>query len=1344
LPNFSRNNFAGGSLFYKKVMKPPVLRIFALIAFLLIGVGIVTWFGRGPSVQAERQIEFGGERSDDRAAADVSTSDTGSLADHASGEHNPRNTSSAEGDGDSADQRRVVGPTVWERLGKVEIRATRQQTLADGTVTRSHLLRIQGKYPDVIFEGKVPVGRPDAPDHELTQGIARVANHLLVRPKAGISDEAFRNALLDLGMEVRNQLSPDGAWVVTLPETSLDAADQAIARLQTDSRIAFAEPDYLVFPTDIPALKVPLEMSNGVLIRTDLEYPYYEGLNSFAPVFDPAILAAAAEERLTSYPEGSRILTFDLPTFLIGADYYTPEIREQNFVISGNAGITVGSAISSIYPNNGSNYVTCQTNPATNLTIRHADSLSFTMMAIDLSESTKNAAVPTTIQFTGYKAGGGTVTQSFVTDGINDGTGPLTDFQTFTFNANFTGLSKVVITSNSQMVDNIVVKLDEEETPVPVLEAPLFYQVDFESPRHAVDQVVSVGGAFAPTTIPLGTPTVRSGVGSMDGQALEFTGQGLQQIGFALRQAASVYRLEFDAYLDLPSHFSVHFDGLSMNETHAVQFHADGSIALKQNGQDIILPGSFPLVERFHVTVSANRTANYWEMYVNDVLQFRRTLNSGGNDLQKIRFNTGNPGSRVGYLDNVEIYATPSDLIPVPEGRLSLSTGSITFPPRTVGTTQAAHVLLKNIGTGRLDIINIYSLNSQFNVPGSHGVNIPPGGEYAISVVFAPTVPGPRTSVISIQSNDPQRSIAMIYTNGEALGTPEITFDTPPLDIAMGAGTVGTRSFKLGNSGIADLTWDLAVQVESTVSEDSIGDPLVLNDPSFPSQWSLGAPSPGNGGIDAVHGWLTTTGSAATCIAVIDSGVDIAHPDFAGNLWVNEGEIPGNGLDDDGNGYVDDVHGWDFGDNDSDPTDVDGHGTHVAGIVAARGDNALGVAGVAWNSRVMALKFFSDSGPGYTSDAIQAVTYATRMGAKISNNSWGGGDYSQALLAAIQEANDAGSLFVAAAGNDGLDNDLYGHFPSSYRVPNVVSVASTTRTDTFSSFSNYGLESVDLAAPGSEILSLQPNAEYALSSGTSMAAPHVAGVAALLQTENPTLTPSQLKQLLMYGSDSLVSLSNRVASYGRLNAAKALRAELPRWLQPEEIGGIIPPDESRQIPLTIDTSTLALGTYTQSIIISSNDPRAPRLNLDVILRVVPNDDYTVWLRENFAVNNMLFMDTQSTEWADGADMDGDGVTNFLEYFSGQSPTSPNTTPVTSMVPMAGEKVFEFRARQNDPNVEYVVEWSETLQGTWRRDGLEVVEDSTEGMPPGVHRIRVKLTGEQPASAFFRLVVGRSS
>jgi hypothetical protein len=1265
------------------------------------------------------------------------------VASHQPSTPSPTDKPSSAGDEDLSASSKVVGPSLWERLGQVEIRATKQRVLPDGTTKRSHLLKIEGKYPDVIFEGVVPAGRPGAPDHDLTRGIAKVANHLLVRPKAGVSVETFRIVLMDLGLNVRNELSPDGAWVVTLPETSLDAGDETIARLQKDSRIAFAEPDYLVFPTNLPALKIPLEMSNGVLIRSDFEYPYREGLSSVVPLYDPAILAAAAQESLTSYPEGSRILSFDLPTFPIGADYYSHEIQEQNFVITGNGGVTVGSAISSLYPNNGSNYVTCQADPPTKLTIRHTESIPFTILAIDLAELSKNAAVPTTIQFTGYKVSGGTVTQSFVTDGINDGTGPLADFQTFTFNPNFTGLSKVEIITNKQMVDNIVVKLDAVETPVPTLEAPLFYQVDFESPRHTVGQMVSLGGAFAPTTIPLGAPMIRSGVGAMNGQALEFTGQGIQQIGFALRQAASVYRLEFDAYLDLPGQYSVHFDGLSQNEVHAVYFHSNGSIALKQNGLDISLPGNFPLKERFHVTVSANRTANYWEMYVNDVLQFRRPLNSGGNDLQRIRFSTGSPGARAGYLDNVEIYAYPGDLVPVPEGRLSLSTTSITFPPRTVGTTQAAHVLLKNIGTGRLDIINITSLNSQFNVPGSHGVNIPPGGEYAISVVFAPTVPGPRTSVISIQSNDPQRSIAMIYTNGEALATPEITFDTPPLDIAMAAGTTGTRSFKLGNSGIADLTWDLAVQVESTVSEDSVGDPLLPNDPSFPSQWSLGAPSPGNGGIDAVHGWLTTTGSDETCIAVIDSGVDIAHPDLAGNLWVNEGEIPGNGIDDDGNGYIDDVHGWDFGNDDSDPTDVEGHGTHVAGIIAARGDNALGVAGVAWNARVMALKFFSDAGPGYTSDAIQAVSYATRMGAKISNNSWGGGDYSQALLGVIQEADEAGSLFIAAAGNDAFDNDLYAHFPSSYRVANVVSVASTTRTDTLSSFSNYGSEAVDLAAPGSEILSLQPNGGYALDSGTSMAAPHVAGVAALLYTENPTLTPGQLRQLMMYGSDSLVSLSNRVASHGRLNAAKALRAELPRWLQPQEIGGIIPPGESRQIPLTIDTGTLELGTYTQSIIISSNDPRSPRLNLDVILRVVPNDDYTAWLRENFAVNNMLFMDTQSTEWADGADMDGDGVNNLLEYFSGNSPTNPNGEPLTAMLSQASDRIFEFRARPNDPNIQHVVEWSETLQGAWRRDGLEVVEDSTEGMPPGVHRIRVKLTGVAPPSAFFRLVVGRT-
>ena len=292
--------------------------------------------------------------------------------------------------------------------------------------------------------------------------------------------------------------------------------------------------------------------------------------------------------------------------------------------------------------------------------------------------------------------------------------------------------------------------------------------------------------------------------------------------------------------------------------------------------------------------------------------------------------------------------------------------------------------------------------------------------------------------------------------------------------------------------------------------------------------------------ISATGAWDVFTGSSDVVIGVIDTGIDYLHPDLAANIWVNEGEIPDNGLDDDGNGYVDDVHGWDSGNDDGDPMDDHGHGTHVAGTIGAIGNNGTGVVGVSWNVRIAALKFLSSGGNGSTSDAIVCVEYATSMGFRVTNNSWGGTSYSQALRDAIESAGDAGGLFVASAGNSSVNVDLHPHYPAAYSLPNIISVASTTDDDVLSSFSNWGPVSVDLAAPGSEVYSTLPNEEYGYKNGTSMAAPHVSGTLALLFDQQPGVTATAAKGLILGSTDPLPSLEGLILTGGRLNAFNAI------------------------------------------------------------------------------------------------------------------------------------------------------------------------------------------------------------
>ncbi len=306
--------------------------------------------------------------------------------------------------------------------------------------------------------------------------------------------------------------------------------------------------------------------------------------------------------------------------------------------------------------------------------------------------------------------------------------------------------------------------------------------------------------------------------------------------------------------------------------------------------------------------------------------------------------------------------------------------------------------------------------------------------------------------------------------------------------------------------------------------------------------WSAGAP---DADIDAREAWSVSTGSPDVVVAVIDTGVELAHPDLAANIWVNQGEdCPGcrtNGSDDDGNSYVDDWRGWDFVNGDNNPTDDMGHGTHVSGTIAAVGNNGLGVAGVTWSTKVMPLKFLSAAGTGTVADAISAILYANANGAAILNNSWGGDEFSQALLDAIEQSDASGALFVAAAGNSYVNSDLEPNYPSGYEAANVVSIGATDQYDRRAWFSNYGTRTVDFAAPGTNIYSAWLNGSYRFQDGTSMAAPHVSGAAALAKAVFPGASGIGLKALLLRTVDPISVLAGTSRTGGRLNVDRAAR-----------------------------------------------------------------------------------------------------------------------------------------------------------------------------------------------------------
>lgn len=316
------------------------------------------------------------------------------------------------------------------------------------------------------------------------------------------------------------------------------------------------------------------------------------------------------------------------------------------------------------------------------------------------------------------------------------------------------------------------------------------------------------------------------------------------------------------------------------------------------------------------------------------------------------------------------------------------------------------------------------------------------------------------------------------------------------------------------------------------------------NDPLFNTLWgmhNIGQDGGANDAdIDAPEAWDIKSGSDFV-VGIIDSGIDYNHPDLAPNVWVNPGEVFGNNRDDDNNGYIDDVHGWDFINNDNDPMDGYSHGTHVAGTIGAVGNNGVGVVGVNWAVKMAALKIFSDGG-GTTTDAIiRAIDYANKMGFKVTSNSWGGGGYSQALYDVIKAAGDKGYLFIAAAGNRNSNNDSFAHYPSSYDLNNIVAVAASDQSDNRAGFSSYGKTTVDLAAPGVSTNSTIPNGGYGMKSGTSMATPHVSGAAALFWAKNLGVTAAEVEDALMKSVDKLPVWETLVVSGGRLNLNNLLK-----------------------------------------------------------------------------------------------------------------------------------------------------------------------------------------------------------
>jgi outer membrane protein assembly factor BamB/subtilisin family serine protease len=439
------------------------------------------------------------------------------------------------------------------------------------------------------------------------------------------------------------------------------------------------------------------------------------------------------------------------------------------------------------------------------------------------------------------------------------------------------------------------------------------------------------------------------------------------------------------------------------------------------------------------------------------------------------------------------------------------------------------------------------------------------GWEIRLLAAVTPSVREPSFSAQEVERGYRQGRVLVkrrALTNGPGIDT-EATFAREEAR----AGVKARRSFRrLTRQQILEV--DASASIPATIAQlrasglyefvepDYLrGVQAVPNDARYAEQWSLNNSGQSGGtpdaDIDAPEAWDRTTDASGVTVAVIDSGLRVTHEDIVENLWVNLREIPGNGRDDDGNGYIDDINGINAIPGRSsaaagNPADDNGHGTHVAGIIGAVGNNGVGVTGVAWKVRIMALKFLGTDGRGSVSDAAECIDYAIAQGAQVINGSYGalstGESPSQTEVSAIQRARDAGIIFVAASGNDGLNLDVARTFPATYPVDNIVAVGNSTRLEDASPTSNIGSGAVDLFAPGTEILSLASTSDsaYIQRSGTSMAAPHVAGAAALLRARFPGESYRQTINRLLRSVDLIPKYAGKVATGGRLNLQRAL------------------------------------------------------------------------------------------------------------------------------------------------------------------------------------------------------------
>jgi subtilisin family serine protease len=1239
----------------------------------------------------------------------------------------------------------MAGPVspVFRRLGAVQILESRRRVAGDGVETREHLVSAAGKYSQMVIGQEFGPGAAGAAG-ALRKEVAYVADALLVRA----TGTAPLDALVARG-EIRSyRRLAKAAFRVTLPVGRLGAVEAARARLAQQAGISVAEPDYLVFTTDEPSPKQRLvdRDGDGVVDDEPLGAMAVESPEPVLASLGPEQILADVEQRLAAAPAGARVLTFDAPLSDLRSQVgYRPYCMEQNFLLmaapSQDATVYPQLPYNSGYPSNGTIYVRSLSGDS-GMKLRHKDGLPFALHQIDLSEYSTVYSV-NAVSITGYRKNGTTVSQSFTLDRYIDGTGPGIDFQTFECNANFTDLDSVVFNNEGFMMDNLVVSVFGEETPLPPPPAsPIVYDITWDGAPHTLDQVTAVTGPYAPSTLNFGAPKVRSQIGAMKGPALELknTGDIYEQFTCCLGKNGKWYTVEFDMtltggslalFFDRPSGFA-RIDFASNGTISGADYSSYGTPSGALSGT--FTPAAVTRF-RFEADVVAGTLKGFKNNVLFSTLAIATTTAVG--DVIDARFNGTLSGTQTVGIDNLRITADPVGST-APSGPLSLITPlQVAFPTIAAGGRVERSVRITNIGTANLQVSGVQVDSPDFSTDPAATLNLLPGQYANLTVAYTPRTGVSHTGHLLFTTNEATSPAKSVLLGGTATGVPALVLTPATLHVTMLTNDVGTEHFTIGNTGNGPLSWQFV-----TTPPANPPSAVTPNDAQFSSLWGMKSPTGSAGGIDAVRAWSMATDARAVRVGVIDTGVDHTHQDLQGNVFVNAGEIAGNGIDDDHNGFIDDVRGWNFYSDTASAMDDHGHGTHVSGTIGAAGQNSLGVAGVAWQATIVPIKFLSAGGFGYTSDGIAAVAYAETMGCRVVNASWGGGGYSQLLRDAIADfctANDA--LFVASAGNSYLNLDVAPAYPASYDVSGIASVAATDSFDNLAAFSNYGVNAVTIAAPGVDILSCALGNGYRLASGTSMAAPHVSGSAALLFSYHSGLTQAECLQRLVRGTDFPPSLNGKVRGGGRLNVYSALSSSVLPWIRPGLWSGTVAAGDSSAVSLSLNTNGMAPGAYTAALALRTNDPAHPTVAISVELTVKPRDSFNVWSAQQFAVESMLFESSAAAKWAPTADPDGDGVANLVEFLSGTDPLRAGKPVTSTAVDPSFGRAFLFQTRADLGGTSYRVESATSLAApNWSSSGVQVRLLSTDS-GTGLSTWEAYRTGSGALPAlFYRMVV----